>query len=230
MRPIVTIQEETTKNPITLIGREAGECWGSNVKDTDMNYMRGLRCISSNHGRTLEFPQIYMKIEGYSARVIRELYTHIGGAPTRLQASTRYINYFEELDYVTPPLIEDDEEAVALYDQTIETIRQAAATLRDKYDIPNEDVAMLLPLGMTSTVVVRTNLRNLVDMSHQRLCSRAYWEFRKLMTNILTSLSEYSTEWGALVKMVNLFDPKCMILGYCPEEHSCGRMPKKEDL
>ena len=44
--------------------------------------------------------------------------------------------------------------------------------------IKKEDVANILPLGMTTKVVVRTNMRNLIDMSHQRLCSRAYWEFR----------------------------------------------------
>lgn len=55
----------------------------------------------------LEFPQIYLEISGYSARVIRELYTHISGAPTRLQASTRYIDYTNEgFDCIIPKSIE----------------------------------------------------------------------------------------------------------------------------
>ena len=28
----ITILEETTKNPITLIGKRAGTCWGSDTK------------------------------------------------------------------------------------------------------------------------------------------------------------------------------------------------------
>ncbi len=40
-------------------------------------------------------------LEGYSARVIRKWYTHIGGQPTRLQASTRYIDYEHGFSYVT---------------------------------------------------------------------------------------------------------------------------------
>lgn len=54
-----------------------------------------------------------MILDGYSARVIREWYTHIGGSPTRLQASTRYIDYEHGFDYVVPPSIEKDEAASA---------------------------------------------------------------------------------------------------------------------
>ena len=84
----ITILPETTKNPITLIGHRAGVCWGADVTDDKKNYKRGLDCIKANHGRALEYVNIETIIDGYSARVIRELYTHIGGAPTRLQAST----------------------------------------------------------------------------------------------------------------------------------------------
>ena len=97
------------------------------------------------------------------------------------------------------------------------------------YNIPREDSAMLLPLGMETKVVVRTDLRNLIDMSRNRDCSRAYWEFRKLMNNIETSLSELSDEWEYIVK--DQFKPKCEILGYCPESNNpCGRKPSKVDL
>lgn len=90
---MIKIFEETTRNPITFIGKMAGVCYGANIEDGEKNYKRGLDCISSNHGRTLEFPSIYLMIDEYSARVIREFYTAIGGLPTRLQASTRYIDY-----------------------------------------------------------------------------------------------------------------------------------------
>ena len=84
----IILLPETTKNPITLIGERAGICWGADISNKEKNYKRGLDCILSNHGRTLEYVNVEMIIDGYSARVIREWYTHIGGAPTRLQAST----------------------------------------------------------------------------------------------------------------------------------------------
>ena len=85
----VTILDTTTRNPITLIGERAGVCWGADISDAEKNFKRGLDCIESGHGRTLEFVNVEMVLDGYSARVMREWYTHIGGAPTRLQASTR---------------------------------------------------------------------------------------------------------------------------------------------
>ena len=88
----VTILPETTKRPITLIGKRAGICWGADITDDKKNYKRGLECIENNHGRTLEYVNIEAVFDDWSARVIREWYTHIGGAPTRLQASTRYID------------------------------------------------------------------------------------------------------------------------------------------
>ena len=92
-------------------------------------------------------------------------------------------------------------------------------------NMPREDVAMLLPLGMESKVVLRTNLRNLIDMAHQRLCTRAYWEFRQLMRDLMQGLSEYSEEWKYLVD--TYFVPKCEVCGFCTEKKSCGRMPAK---
>ena len=89
----VIITDDTCKNPITMIGRMVGLCYGSDTSNDEKNYKRGYNCITSGHGRTIEFPDVYMHIEGYSARVIRELYTHIGGSPTRVQESTRYIDY-----------------------------------------------------------------------------------------------------------------------------------------
>ena len=69
------------------------------------------------------------------------------------------------------------------------------------------------------------NLDNLIDMSRQRMCSRAYLEYRLLFNQICIALSEYSEEWKTVVE--NYMHPKCEELGYCPEQHSCGRMPKR---
>ena len=111
----IIVQEETTKDPVSLIGREAGVCWGADITSAKKNYKRGLGCLTSGHGRTWEYPQVYVVLDGYSARVIRELYTHIAGGPTRLQASTRYINYEKGFDYVIPPHIENNAEAKEAY-------------------------------------------------------------------------------------------------------------------
>lgn len=221
----IIIQEETTKYPITLIGKEAGVCWGADTNNNEKNYKRGIECLNSKHGRTFEFPDVYMILDGYSARVIREWYTHIGGLPTRLQASTRYIDYEKGFDYIIPPSIKINKQASNEYIQTIENICNAMKKLK-KDGFPTEDIALLLPLGMKTKIVCKHNLRNLVDMSRQRMCARAYWEYRQLFKDLCVALSNYSSEWKYLVD--THFHSKCEEVGYCEETKSCGRFPKKE--
>ena len=221
----VTIIKDTTKNPITLMGQRAGVCWGANIDDDEKNYKRGLDCIKSGHGRVLEYVNVEMILDGYSARVIREWYTHIAGGPTRLQASTRYIKY-ENFEYITPNTVAKNEEAGKIYEETMKTIADACMKLENECNIPREDAAMLLPLGMSTKIVDKRNLRSLIEMSHQRMCTRAFWEYRQLMMDICDALSEYSEEWAYLVK--NYFVPKCEVAGFCTEKNSCGRKPKAE--
>ena len=109
---MITISEYTTKTPLQMIGEFAGFCWGANTKDNEKNIKRAIDCIMSEHGRTEEFPDLYLIIENVDAKTLRELYTHIGGAPTRLQASTRYIDYEKKgVPVITPPSIENNSQA-----------------------------------------------------------------------------------------------------------------------
>ena len=220
----IIILPETTKDPISLMGRRAGICWGADITDSEKNYKRGLDCIKSNHGRVMEFVNIEAVIDGYSARVIREWYTHIGGAPTRLQASTRYINY-ANFEYIIPDSLKTDEQKKA-YCEMMESIAKAAQGLEES-GVPREDSALVLPLGMTTKIVDKRNVRNVMDMSRQRMCSRAYWEYRRLFNDYINELANYSLEWAELIPMIMM--PKCEMLGYCPERHSCGKTPKKAD-
>ena len=225
----VIIQDFTTKNPISMIGVEAGVCWGADTSNQEKNYKRGMGCLESGHGRTFEFPDVYMILDGYSARVIREFYTHIGGSPTRLQASTRYIDYESGFDAIYPSSIKNckDNDAWEAYINGLKAIGNSLKTL-DACGIPKEDSANLLPLGMTTKIVVKINARTLMDMSRQRMCNRAYWEFRELFKDICGSLSAYSEEWKTLV--TNHFMAKCDVCGFCTEEKSCGRRPSKEEF
>ena len=220
----VTINPRTMKDPITCIGEMAGICYGADVTDHQKNYKRGIDCITHDHGRTLEFPDVYLILDGYSARVGREWYTHIGGSPTRLQESTRYIDY-KNFDYITPPTIASNEDANKVWENLMRKI-QADLSRLEQLGIPREDSANGLPLGMQTAIVGKYNARTLIDMSHQRLCNRAYWEFRDLFHDLMTALRNYSPEWKTLVDMT--MNPKCELYGYCPETKSCGRRPKRD--
>lgn len=219
----ITILSETTIDPISLMGRRAGICLRKDITDSEKNYKRGLDCIKSNHGRVFEFVNIEAIIEGYSARVIREWYTHIGGSPTRLQSSTRYVNY-DNFEYIIPKTVQTEEQKT-WYNNAIDTISQTLKNLEES-GVKREDAAMLLPLGMTTKIVDKRNVRSVISMAEQRMCSRAYWEYRELFNEYIKQLKLYSEEWATLIPMV--MKPKCDVLGYCPEKYSCGRKPRKD--
>ena len=223
----VIILPETTKKPITLMGQRAGVCWNANVSDNERNYKRGLDCIKSGHERVMEYVNVEMIIDGYSAKVLREYYTHIGGSPTRLQASTRYINYSkgDGFAYTTPSSI-DKNGYYLIWNELMKKINDTIKMMIDD-GVPVEDATMLLPLAYSSKMIDKRNLRNLVDMSRQRMCSRAYWEYRDLFGDICNALRECSNEWKWIVD--NLFHAKCDEVGYCTETKSCGKKPKMEN-
>ena len=104
--------------------------------------------------------------------MIREWYTHIGGQPTRLQASTRYINYEHGFDYVTPASIAERSAAKAVYDELMAEIQKHLARL-DELGVPREDSATGLPPGMQRDRL-QHNLRNLMDMSRQRMVAAVH--------------------------------------------------------
>lgn len=223
---MIEILDYTTKEPLQMIGKMAGVCWNADVNNNEKNIKRALDCIISGHGRVEEFPDIYLIIDGYSAKMMRELYTHIAGV-TRLQASTRYIDYTKNLECVTPKTILLNNKAKILWDKTIKEIHDAMSDLKDM-GIPTEDYTNLLPIAYKSKMVWKINLRSLENFMNQRMCARAYWEIREFAYDLKKMLSKYSDEWKIITD--KLFVPKCDKCGYCTEAKSCGRKPKKESL
>lgn len=213
------------ENPITHCGKVAGLCWGANTDNDEQNFKRGLECIKNNHGRVMEYTDITIEISEYSARVIRELYTHIVGT-SRLQESTRYVDC-SDLGYYIPPSIKVNSTAKELYEECIANIMKTYSELLD-LGVKKEDVANLLPLGSHTKVILKINLRALINLSHLRLCNRAYIEFRQLILELIKVLTPISNEWELLCKQI--FVPKCINMGYCDERYSCGLRPKKENI
>ncbi len=121
---------------------------------------------------------------------------------------------------MTPTSIAERSAAKAVYDERMVEIQKHLARL-DEPGVPREDSAMGLPLGMETRIVCKHNLRNPMDMSRQRMCSRAYHEYRALFSGLCRELSGYSEEWDYTVSHYRA-------IGFCPEKHSCGRMPPRE--
>lgn len=223
---MITILPWTDKEPLNHIGYAAGVCWNSPVDDKEKNIKRAKGCIASGHTRTAEYPDVEMIIDGYSARAIRELYTHIIGT-TRLQSSTRYVdaaNMDVEKEFYYPETLNGEQSAA--YKKAIENAMASYKEIEDS-GISKEDVANLLPLGMHSKIVFKINLRALMHLANMRLCTRAYREIRHMLEEMKSELRKLSSEWEWICD--NLLVPKCVAVGYCDEAKGCGRMPKGID-
>lgn len=224
---MITILPQTDREPLNTIGYCAGVCWNSPVDDKEKNIKRAKSCILSGHTRTAEYPEVYCIVEGYSARCIRELYTHIIGT-TRLQSSTRYVdakNMDVEQDFYYP--FAANPEAAEVYKEGLTNIMQTYEKL-EELGYPKEDAANILPLGMNTKIVWKINLRALMHFMNMRLCSRAYKEIRQLSNELKAELRKLSTEWEWICD--NLLVPKCEAMGYCDEAKSCGRKITKEQM
>ena len=215
---MIKILEHTTKKPLSMIGEMAGICYGSDITNDEKNVKRALNCIEERHGRVLEFPDVYVEIDGYSAKMIRELYTHIGGSPTRLQESTRYVDCLD-FDSVMPITIDTDEKK-KVWEETIENIKRAIHNLKE-LGVPKEDYSNLMPLAYKTKMVWKINLRTLINFFSQRLCEKAYWEIREFAWDLKFELGSYSEEWYRISEM--LFVPKCKANGKCYEKNGCGK-------
>jgi thymidylate synthase (FAD) len=113
-----------------------------------------------------------------------------------------------------PATIKKDFAREAYYVSTMTMIKQVYQKLIEN-GTSKEDAAMILPLGMTTKMIDKRDLRSLVDMSRQRMCNRAYLEYRQLFGEVIRQLRKYSEEWETIINMC--FHPKCEEYGYCTE-------------
>lgn len=214
---MIQILNDTTENPLQLIGKIASICWNSEISDKNKNIKRAKSCIASGHSRVEEWVNIDLVISGYSARCIRELMRHIIGTSV-LQESTRYVDC-SNIGYYNP-IDDNSKQSFDIFmHKTFENYGDLISC-----GVSKENAANILPLGMHSKVVVKFNLRALVHFMNMRLCTRAYKEIRQLANEIKTELSKLDEEWKWICD--NLFVPNCEVIGYCIEEHCCGRKPK----
>ena len=224
--------ESITDRPLSFMGRMAGICWNADTDDFEKNRKRAIECIRSDHGRVLEFVEVTLVLDGQSARMMREAYTHIGGSPTRLQSSTRYVDA-KDFKYYVPPSCDKDG-IREIYTGAMAHDAEVYGQLIEM-GVPREDAANKLPLGMASKMVWKLNLRTLVNFFHKRLCTRSLKEIRVFSNELRVVLGSHDDEWKWIADM--LFVPQCeqytfmnKDLAFCQEARCCGRHPKIGDL
>ena len=190
------------------------------------------------HESPIEHVSFTFGIEGVSRAMTHQLVRH--RIASYSQKSQRYVSE-GAFEYITPPEIECDEQAKALYQEIMAKDQEAydsiAAILKEKHKKAYlaqgkdeksaermaekkaiEDARFVLPNACETKIVVTMNARTLMNFFHHRCCNRAQWEIKDVADQMLREVSKVAP---------NLFKkagPSC-VAGACPEgKMTCGKM------
>ena len=203
-----------TQNPVSIIETAASTCYDSEpTAGKIMNH-----CYKSGHHSVLEFAEFVFKISGVSRALTHQLVRH--RLASFAQRSQRYCKE-GGFDYVVPPKIRMNEEAVEIYKESLNQIRTAYEDLIN-LGIPAEDARFILPNACETQICVKMDLRELIHFCNERLCACSQWEIRQLAQEMKKAVEAVAPECAKYLV------PKCEAhspYNFCTEmkKRSCGR-------
>jgi thymidylate synthase (FAD) len=180
-KPEVTLLAATPHSE-KLIEEAGRTCYLSLDKitdDSEKNFIR--RCIRNGHHSILEHATASFRIKGASRAFTHQLVRH--RIASFSQQSQRYVNE-EEFNYIIPPEIAGNPEAVVIYRNFLIHARDTYQKLRES-GIKKEDARFVLPNAIESQIVFSANFRELRFIFALRLQKSAQWEIRRVFMDML---------------------------------------------
>lgn len=176
-----------TPNPEKLIEEAGRTCYLSLSKitdDSERNFIRS--AIKRGHHSILEHASASFRIMGASRSFTHQLVRH--RIASFSQQSQRYVDE-AEFNYIVPPEIAENKEALALYREFIENSRGTYAKFRE-LGIKKEDARFILPNALESQIVFSANFREFRSVFNLRLDKAAQWEIRRVCLEMLKVLQK----------------------------------------
>ena len=214
-----------TPEPLRTLYIAARTCYSPtgplSIEETPREKMESLilKVFSSGHESILEHVSFTFGIEGVSRVLTHQLVRH--RIASFSQQSQRYVNIKE--DAIVPPSIKRNKEAMALFQIGIDQVWKIYRELLGM-GIKKEDARFILPNATATSLVMTMNLRELIHTTGLRLCFRAQWEIRMLFAFIKREVKKVDRF------IASFLQPRCIHLGYCPEEKTCGLKPLKREV
>ncbi|MBE6445788.1 MAG: FAD-dependent thymidylate synthase [Alphaproteobacteria bacterium] len=180
--------------------------------------------IRSGHHSVLEHQTLTFFISGVSRALTHQLVRH--RIASYSQQSQRYCEFKDgQFEYVIPPKIKSNPEALAVFEQAMRQDVSAYEKLIS-LGLPAEDARSVLPQACCTNIVVSMNIRSFMHFCNERLCTCAQLEIRQLAQQMAKLAGE------AMPFLKPYFVPKCEMLGYCNEsaKRSCHRRPTFDEL
>lgn len=168
----VTLIQATPK-PIETIAQIASICYDSDPKNA-LGLVKHL--YKNGHHSVFEHIYFTFKIEGISRACSHQLVRHRHCSFT--QRSQRYCSE-DGFDFVTPPTVD-----IARFYNDLQDIEDWYEEYQAE-GIPNEDARYILPNACATSLYLSCNLRELIHIANERLCTRAQWEIRDLVKHMV---------------------------------------------
>ena len=169
--------------------------------------------LQTGHMSPLEQVHFEFGISGVSRAFSHQFVRHRIGISFE-QQSQRYVTYKGgKFPYSVPRTVEQ----AGLSDDMAALFAQAGALYEKMVEagIPAEDARFLLPNATSTTFKITVNFASLLHIADLRLCTRAQWEFRKVVSLMRAEVVKVAPELGRHLQ------PKCgeRRLGYCDEDY-----------
>ena len=160
---------QATPNPVETIAKIASICYDSDPKNP-MALVKHL--YAGGHHSVFEHIYFTFKIEGISRACSHQLVRHRHCSFT--QRSQRYCSE-DGFGFVTPSTVDS-----GFFANDMEDIKDWYEGYQ-RLGTPNEDARYILPNACATSLYLSCNLRELIHMANERLCTRAQWEIRCLV-------------------------------------------------
>lgn len=170
--------------------------------------------LGTGHASPLQQVWFEFGISGVSRAFSHQFVRHHMGISFE-QQSQRYVTY---KDGTFPFVVPETVRRAGKEESFLRAIEAAGSAYQELVEagIPAEDARFLLPNATTTNFKVSVNYLELLHIADLRLCTRAQWEFRKVVALMRAEVKRRFPELAIYLQ------PKCgeFRLGYCDESYA----------
>ena len=240
-----------TPDPEKIVASAAKLCYSDSGIDTMLEGLNEEKAVefvemlsSLGHESPIEHVSFTFGIEGVSRTLLAQITRHrIASFSVQSQRYVKKSNFV----FITPPEIEADEQAKALFEKSMNNALDTYNALADILEKKHfetfvsagmnektarskaekraiEDARFVLPNACETKMVVTMNVRSLLNFFRHRCCSRAQWEIKAVADEMLRLCKDVAP---SIFKNAG---PSCVKEGKCPEGRmTCGRFAEVKE-